>query len=268
MGFQDIFHFDEAEYIVKIEGLVKRGCYVELAQREINKRRRIYSSKVKLVCTAALLFPTGGATAFGFFLALRQGSVARKKYDAVISAMRKHNITIPTPRKRDKLIPLATNIIIYSVTLGLLWGFEELEIFTASGMHEVGIVPSADLVGTSHVDQAAQFASDPSTFLHGMAHGAEAQVGDIHAAISPHETVLDESIRMAEPIATSTSQYVSGETAGYAIMPMVEKFALVNVASQGMETLSKSETKFHINRKPVYKETAITISEKPITEVA
>jgi len=266
MGFKDIFHFDEQAYKQKIETLAQNGQYVDLARREINKRRRIYSSKVKLVCTAVLLFPTAGATGFGLVLSLRQGSVANKKYEAITSAMKRYNIRLPIPRKRDKAIPLVMNIAIYSLTLGLLFGLEELGIFAASGMGEVGIVPTSDIVGTSHIDQGLQMISDPSVFIHGAAHGAETQIGDIHAAISPHETVLNESIKMAQPISTTTTQYLSGETAGYTVMPIIEKFALVNVASAAMEQAAKTETQFQIRRKAISKGKSIIVNEKAIVE--
>jgi hypothetical protein len=251
---------------LKIETLAKSGCHAELATREINKRRRIYSSKVKLVCTSVLLFPTAGATAFGLVLALRQRSVAKKKYEAITSAMNRYNMRLPTPRKRDKAIPLVVNIAVYSLTLGLLWGFEELGLFAANGMSEVGITLSSDLVGTSHIDQAMQMISDPSAFAHGVTHGAEAQVGDVHAAISPHETVLNESIKMAQPISTTTTQYLSGGTAGYAVMPVVEKFALVNVASGAMERMARAETDFFVKRKPVVEKGEFLVKRKPVVE--
>ena len=52
----EIFHFDEQAYKIRVHGYGKEKAYAKLAEREVLKRRRIYSTGVKIVFCSILLW--------------------------------------------------------------------------------------------------------------------------------------------------------------------------------------------------------------------
>jgi hypothetical protein len=263
MAIKEIFHFDEAAYKQKVHNFEKSKAYQELATREVFKRRRVYSTGVKIVCCSVLLFPTCGGTGFGLFLGLRQRAVAKKKYQHVVDAMRAHGFALPTPRKRDKLIPLTTNIVIYSLTLGLLFGLEEVGIVAANETAEYGLQGTANLVDPSHLGEAQQLVNNPSDFVSGLLHGAHTQVSELHGLVTPGQTMVGHAVanNFEQPIAETSYSYMSGETAGAQLAPVVERLATVTLASEGMERIAKAGVAEQIRRKPVVVGKGVVVTE-------
>ncbi|KAI1627848.1 hypothetical protein EDD37DRAFT_279859 [Exophiala viscosa] len=269
MAIKEIFHFNEEAYKERVHGCGKDKSYEKLAHREICRRRRIYSCGVKVVICSLLLVPTCGSTGFGLFLGLRQRSVAKKKYHHVVEAMRAHGFPLPEPKRRDKLVPLAINVVIYTISLGLLFGLEEVGLVAANETAEYGLQGTANIVDPSHAAEAQQFLVNPSDFLHGLAHGADTQASELHGLVSPNETMVGHAImhNMEQPISETSYQYMSGETAGAQLAPVVERFATVTFASEGLERIAKASVTHQINRKPVanLKEKMTIVTETAIS---
>ena len=70
------------------------------------------------------------------------------------------------------------------------------------------------------------------------------------------------------PLSETSYTYLSGETAGAQLAPVIERVAVVNLASEAMERMTKPAVN-HINalpRKPVGGEKrAVIVTETPIT---
>ncbi|KAJ9610501.1 hypothetical protein H2200_005278 [Cladophialophora chaetospira] len=266
MAIKEIFYFDEEAYRQRVHNYGKEGFYQKLAEREVFKRRRIYSTGVKIVICSILLVPTCGSTGMGLFIGLRQRAVAKKKYQHVVDAMRAHEFPLPKPKKADKLVPLAINIVVYSLTLGLMFGLEEVGLVAANETAGYGLQGTANLVDPSMAGEARQFVANPGDFVQGMFHGAHTQVSELHGLVSPNQTMVGHAVmhHMAQPISETSAQYMSGETAGAQLAPVVERVATVTLASEGLERLAKSSVTGSIRRKPVVGDKAAIITETPI----
>ena len=253
MAIKEIFHFDEAAYKERVHGYGKEQLHHELAKREIFKRRRIYSCGVKIVFCSVLLVPTCGGTGFGLFLGLRQRSVAKKKYKHIVDAMNTHNLPLPTPRLSDKLVPLAINVVIYSLTMGLLYGLEEVGMIAANETAGYGLQGSANLVDPSMGGEAHAFISNPGDFIQGLTHGMHTQVSELHGLITPHETMVGHALshNLEQPLSDTSAQYLSGETAGAQLAPVIERLATVTLASEVLDKVGKRCVKESSYRKPV-----------------
>ena len=253
MAIKEIFHFDEHAYKAKVHTYGSENAYHELAKREVFKRRRIYSSGVKIVLCSILLVPTCGSTGLGLFIGLRQRAVAKQKYQHVVEAMRVNGLPLPAPKKRDKLIPLAINIVIYSLTLGLMYGLEEVGINAANETASYGLQGSANLVDPSLTGEAHAFVGNPHDFISGLMHGAHTQASELHGLITPDQTMVGHALshNLEQPLTETSYQYLSGETAGAQLAPHVERLATVLVASEGMERMAKKGVEKAFARKPV-----------------
>jgi hypothetical protein len=289
MGFHDMFHFDEAKYKIKVHNFDKARSYQELASRERAKRRRLVSTKARIWVTIGLLLPTGGATGFGLFMAMRQRNVAKKKYKHIVAAMHAHGHDLPVPKMSDTVVPILITLTIYTLTLGLLYGLDEFGEYASQEILNSGMQTTGNIVSDTVTSEGAQFISDPTTFAHGFAHGAEAQLDYMHAVVSPHETIVQAAAHMATPTAGEASQYASGAMAGFQYAPGIEESAVGFLATQGMERGSKKqiekETAGHlavknmeaatkrrplptIHRVPVGSKTRVIITESEISKVA
>lgn len=266
MAFKEIFHFDEEAYKTRVHGYGKEKAYSKLAEREVLKRRRIYSTGVKIVLCSLLLFPTCGGTGFGLFVGLRQRSIARKKYQHVVDAMRAHGFPLPAPRKRDKLIPLAINVVVYSLTLGLLYGLEEAGTIFANETAEAGLQGTANLVDPSMAGEAQQFVNNPGEFVQGLVHGAHTQADELQGLINPNETMIEHVVsdNLQQPVAETSYAYMSGETAGAQLAPVIERVITVTVASEVMEKAAKIGVDKLTRRKPLPPKNGIIVTETPI----
>ncbi|KAK4934770.1 hypothetical protein LTR10_024046 [Elasticomyces elasticus] len=266
MAFKEIFHFDEEAYKQKVHCFPKDKCYQELAQREVCKRRRIYSTGVKIVCCSLLLLPTCGGTGFGLFLGFRQRSIAKKKYHHVVEAMRAHGFALPEPKKRDKLVPLAINVFIYSLSFGLMFGLEEAGLIATNEMAAYGVQSTGNIVDPSFLGEAQQFVVNPADFVHGVVHGADTQVSELHGLATPNETMIQHVMdqHLEQPISETSYQYMSGETAGYQLAPHIEQLATVTLASQGLEAIAKPSITHQFNRKPVATKRMTIVTETAI----
>lgn len=108
MGLDDLFHFDQAAYAVKVSGMPNQ----ELKQREIEKIRQFLSGS----CTAGLGLGTAAATggiSLGFTaLAGRNMQVANSKLDIIQAELRRRGI--PTHDKltsNDKMVPVMGGVV-------------------------------------------------------------------------------------------------------------------------------------------------------------
>ncbi len=178
---------------------------------------------------------------------------------------------LPKPKKSDKLVPLAINVVIYSLTLGLMYGLEEVGFIAADETASYGLQGTANLVDPSLAGEAHAFVANPADFIHGMMHGVDTQASELHGLISPNETMVGHALshHLEQPIAETSYQYMSGETAGCQIAPVVERLATVTLASEAMEKLAKSGVEKSFHRKPVGDAggstgKTVTVTETPI----
>jgi hypothetical protein len=289
MGFYDMFHFNEAKYEIKVHNFDKARSYQELASRERAKRRRLLSTKARICVTIVLLLPTGGATGPGLLMAMRQRYIAKRKYKHIVAAMHAHGHELPVPTTSDKVVPILITLTIYTLTLGLLYGLDEFGEYASQEILNSGMQTTGNLVSDAATSEGAQFISDPTTFLHGFAHGAEAQLDYMHGMVSPHETIAQAAAHMATPTAGEAPQYLSGAMTGFQHAPDLEEYAIGFLATQGMERGSKKqverETAGHlaaqkmeaaikcrplhtVRRVPVGSKTRVIITESEISKAA
>ncbi|KIW47248.1 uncharacterized protein PV06_02833 [Exophiala oligosperma] len=266
MAFKEIFYFDENAYKQRVQTYADGKLYAELAKRETFKRRRIYSTGVKITICSLLLFPTCGGTGFGLFIGLRQRHIAKKKYHLVVEAMKAQGFPLPEKKKRDKLIPLAVNIMIYSLTLGIMFGLEEAGVIAANETAEYGLQGSANLVDPTLTGEAHAFVTNPGDFMQGMMHGVHTQASELNGLVNVHETMVQHALNsnLEQPISDTSYQYLSGETAGAQFAPVVERLAAVTIAGEGLEKIAKYGVNDSLKRKPVAMQKGVMVTEIPI----
>ncbi|KAL6245290.1 hypothetical protein RBB50_008065 [Rhinocladiella similis] len=267
MAFKEIFHFDENAYKQRVQTYADAKLYAELAKREIFKRRRIYSTGVKIAICSLLLLPTCGGTGFGLFMGLRQRHIAKKKYHLVVEAMKAQGFPLPEKKKRDKLIPLAINIMIYSLTLGIMFGLEEAGVIAADETAAYGLQGSANLVDPTMGGEAHEFLANPGDFMQGMLHGAHTQASELHGLVNVNETMVQHAVsnNLEQPLSDTSYQYLSGETAGAQFAPVIERLAAVTIVGEGLERVAKYGVNDSLRRKPVAIQKNVVVTETPIS---
>jgi hypothetical protein len=209
-----MFTVDEPAYKAQMEQYASKGQSRELYLREIAKRRQITSAKIRLVCSSTLLLPTGGVTVVGILLAGWRRKKAKTKYEIIVATMQKHGIKMPTHLKRDWMIPLAVNAVVYTVTFGMVWGLDHVFSEAAMYMTPYGYVPIDNVVNVSGTAAAEEFIASPDLFAQGLLHGGMGTADFVGTAATENmggviHDLASNATPMGEPLA-----YIAGEEVG------------------------------------------------------
>ena len=182
------------------------------------------SAKIRLVYSSILLLPTGGVTVVGILLASWRRKKAKTKYEIIVATMQKHGIKMPTPCKRDWMIPLGVNIAVYTVTFGMVWGLDHVFSEAAMYMTPYGYVPIDDVANMSGTAAAEEFIMSPDLFVQGVLHGGVGTAEFVGTAATQNiggviHDLASNATPMEEPLA-----YIAGEEVGSsAAMEVVRK---------------------------------------------
>ena len=181
--------------------------------------------------------------------------------------MTAQGLPLPTPIWKDKAYPIIINVVIYSLTLGLMVGLDEVGMAAANETAAYGIQGSANLVDPTMAGEAQQFVANPGDFVQGLLNGVHTQASELNGLITPNQTMVGHAVAhsLEQPLSETSVQYLSGETAGAQLAPIIERNTVVQLAAEGMERVVKASIPQHSIRKPVANEKAVLVTEKPIT---
>lgn len=213
MGFSDNFHFDEADYVLKLQSLSDQ----ELRSREVRAYRQHVTSSASIGSGLGFAFLTGGVSLLGSAYGGRRLYLAKKKLELIQDELKKRGLESHEPTKRDFFIPLGISV----ATMGLGAGIDAVAAHATSGIAAHAVA--------HHGSQAIHDAvNQPNSFVRGVGEGISTQF---------HETadLITVGMQHATSVATTDSYFL---VAGSPYLPAGE---LVGVAAGESLALSAEQ---------------------------
>jgi hypothetical protein len=227
MGLSDTFEFDEEEYASKITDEQVYPTH-RLKTHETAKCRQHISAGASIGGGVGLAPFTFGLSLLGTAYGARRLYIAKKKLELIQAELKRRNVVLHEPTKRDFLIPFGISM----ATLGLGAGVDAL---AANATSQVATHVIADH-GTRAIDAALQ---SPGSFCHGVTDGVSLQVHELGNVVTgglQHATAvanMDSSYIIAGAASMNPGEVVglaAGTSAALAIEAKLARFASGKIA--------------------------------------
>jgi hypothetical protein len=248
MGLSDTLYFNSRKYAIKLEGLVACERISEVREREVLKNRQIYGYSTKIGMGAILFVPTGGLSTITSVVGFRQLWVTCAKLKVINSIIEKYNITPYECGFRDLVVPIVTNVLTAGIGCGVSYLLGDIASIGVEGASTQG-VSFIPLPGAEDVVSSAM--ANPDSFAGGFAHGVEAQVHTVSAALDPGDTaanITQATIDSTVPMSVGDA-YVEGGNIGYSTAAFTERFLVQQTVASSLQHIADQSACNRLHRR-------------------
>jgi hypothetical protein len=204
----------------------------------------------------ALLFvPTAGLSSITSCIGFRQLGVACSKLDVINNITKKYGITPYQCQFRDRAVPIAISVLTAGVGFGTSCLLSDISGMGVEGATAQGVSFDPPTSVEEVVNSATM---NPSGFVDGFFHGAEAQVDSVSAAFDSGDTAANVTQATVENVVPASvgSEYINGGNVGYAAAALVERFLIQHAVASSIEHRTDQSARNELYRRVAQEDNA------------